>query len=59
MNKDCQICVGEGWLCEQHPDLPFPHDKDCSGPGIPCRCNRGNYIPEVNFDIDKPLITND
>lgn len=22
-----------GWVCEQHPDLPFPHG-DCAGPGM-------------------------
>jgi hypothetical protein len=22
------------WVCEQHPDRPFPHD-DCPGPGMP------------------------
>ena len=26
----------EGWICEQHPDQPWPHD-DCAGPGAPCR----------------------
>lgn len=23
-----------GWVCEQHPDRPWPHD-DCEGPGMP------------------------
>jgi hypothetical protein len=22
------------WVCEQHPDKPWPHD-DCAGPGMP------------------------
>jgi hypothetical protein len=22
------------WVCETHPDKPFPHD-DCPGPGMP------------------------
>lgn len=22
-----------GWVCEQHPDLPWPHDE-CIGPGM-------------------------
>lgn len=22
-----------GWVCEQHPDLEWPHD-DCAGPGM-------------------------
>jgi hypothetical protein len=24
-----------GWICEAHPDRPWPHD-DCAGPGAPC-----------------------
>jgi hypothetical protein len=22
------------WVCEQHPNMPWPHD-DCAGPGMP------------------------
>jgi hypothetical protein len=22
-----------GWVCEEHPDKPWPHD-DCPGPGM-------------------------
>lgn len=25
----------EGWICEAHPDQPWPHG-DCGGPGMPC-----------------------
>jgi hypothetical protein len=25
----------EGWVCEEHPERPWPHDA-CSGPGVPC-----------------------
>jgi hypothetical protein len=25
----------EGWICEAHPERPWPHD-DCSGPGMQC-----------------------
>lgn len=28
------FCV-EGWVCEAHPWLGWPHD-DCAGPGMPC-----------------------
>jgi hypothetical protein len=28
------IC-NEGWICEQHEDMPWPHD-DCPGPGMLC-----------------------
>jgi hypothetical protein len=30
----CEKCAG-GWICEEHPDKPWPHD-DCLGPGMPC-----------------------
>jgi hypothetical protein len=26
----------EGWICEQHPDNPWPHDA-CGGPGMRCQ----------------------
>lgn len=39
-----KLCDGTGWICEQHPWLPFGHD-DCGGPGIPCSCNpRGEVV---------------
>jgi hypothetical protein len=37
----------EGWICEEHPDLEWPHPKlrpedgmgaDCAGPGMPRQC---------------------
>ena len=34
MSLTCGKC-DEGWICEAHPDRPWPHD-DCAGPGIPC-----------------------
>jgi hypothetical protein len=30
----CGKC-DDGWICERHPDLPWPHDQ-CPGPAIPC-----------------------
>jgi hypothetical protein len=30
----CGKC-NEGWICEEHPDLAWPHEN-CAGPGIPC-----------------------
>ena len=36
---DCPRCQGERWICEAHPDRPWPHGA-CAGPGEPCpRCN--------------------
>jgi len=31
----CVPCYATGWICEAHPDHPWPHD-DCPGPGMPC-----------------------
>lgn len=31
----CKTGGGVGWICEEHPDRPWPHD-DCAGPGMPC-----------------------
>ena len=25
----------QGWICEEHPDKPWPHDA-CAGPGTRC-----------------------
>jgi hypothetical protein len=30
----CGKCL-DGWICEEHPDKPWPHDG-CAGPGVPC-----------------------
>jgi hypothetical protein len=36
MDKTCH-CL-EGWVCETHPEQPYPHD-DCAGPGEPCQAS--------------------
>jgi hypothetical protein len=36
--SDPQLTCGkcdDGWICEQHPDRPWPHDA-CAGAGMPC-----------------------
>jgi hypothetical protein len=36
MMPEPRVChCAEGWICEEHPDRPHPHD-DCAGPGDPC-----------------------
>ena len=40
----CGKCA-DGWICEAHPDKPWPHD-DCIGPGVPCEndgCDFSNH----------------
>jgi hypothetical protein len=29
----CLRCQGSGWVCEVHPDKPWPH---CNAPGVLC-----------------------
>lgn len=39
---DCPTCDNSGWVCENHPDVPWDDgDADCcGGAGMPCRdCN--------------------
>lgn len=41
MNPSCEICLGEGWVCENHPQNPwnFGDPSCCGGAGAPCDCN--------------------
>jgi hypothetical protein len=35
----CAKCLGAKWVCEKHPELPWPHER-CDGAGQPCpTCN--------------------
>lgn len=44
----------EGWICEQHPDQPWPHgyewgnpnDFGCAGPGMPCQFENCEHWPQ-------------
>jgi hypothetical protein len=39
----------DGWICEAHPDQPWPHD-DCAGPGMPgpqCDADEPPRLPEA------------
>jgi len=54
----CPLCQGELWLCEEHPDKPWPHD-DCPGPGFACVCNpecavKWQEVYAVNNDDKEP-----
>lgn len=44
----CKCCRDEGWVCQKHPDQPYPHPDPespewgvCPGPGMPCTCPIG------------------
>jgi hypothetical protein len=52
------VCV-DGWICEQHPDQPWPHG-DCPGPGVPCeRCQPPVGRPLLPEDWDPIASTDD
>jgi hypothetical protein len=42
-----------GWICEEHPDRPYPHD-DCAGPAMLCRtpgCPHLALSPHEVYDV--------
>jgi hypothetical protein len=39
-DKACLICLGLGWVCENHPDKAWDKNSGCEcGAGMPCQCN--------------------
>ena len=39
----CAFCGGSGWLCADHPTLPWEHDG-CGAEGAPCVCNPSGAV---------------
>jgi hypothetical protein len=42
MSLRCTLCDDGGWVCENHPEVPWegPRACPCGGAGAPCpRCN--------------------
>jgi len=36
----CANCDGTGWVCEDHPEVPWLYGENCcGGAGSPCACN--------------------
>ena len=48
----CPDCAGSGWLCEEHPNLPWDHDEECDGAGIACDCNAFAVAPHKVVFVD-------
>src|SRR5579872_2603216 len=45
-NPECAICQGEGWVCENHPNVAWlGGDGCCGGAGMPCGCNPDAQFP--------------
>lgn len=51
----CPRCGDDGWICETHPDSPYPH-LECTDPRIPCPvCNTSD--PPRNSEAFVSYIT--
>ena len=48
----CPLCDGSGWLCDEHPTLPWSHDEDCEGGGVACRCNELAAAPHSDVFVE-------
>lgn len=44
----CFLCHGHDWVCEAHPERPFPHES-CPGPGDPCPLCHPELIAASGF----------
>ena len=57
--KNCTICFGIGWVCENHPDKAWHDEVGCTcGAGMPCECNQEGYdgdLPDVTEIIFEEL----
>lgn len=47
----CSTCRGSGWLCDEHPTLPWEHE-DCDGVGVACRCNALAAVPHTDVFVE-------
>jgi len=52
----CLRCAGSGWLCEEHPMLPWSHDEECDGGGVACRCNELAVAPHQQVFVEDDLL---
>lgn len=52
----CANCDGEGWVCEDHPEVPWGSgDGCCGGAGMPCICNPLHKYEEKGNLVDRLL----
>jgi len=48
----CKFCNGEGWVCEDHPEVQWRDGTNCcGGAGIPCKCNK--HYPPWDFKQER------
>jgi hypothetical protein len=53
IDANCPICGGEGWVCENHRDLPWGASGDAqtcgAGPRCPARGRPASHMPLPAF----------
>ena len=56
IDANCKVCKGDGWVCENHPDVPWNGGTQqcCGGAGMPCECNpAGDWPPGSTIVWDR------
>jgi hypothetical protein len=57
MDKNCPVCLGLGWVCENHPDRAWSDEFGCMcGAGMPCECNSAGEPGVDEPDVSEVLI---
>ena len=50
MDPKCPVCLGIGWVCENHPDRAWSEEFGCQcGAGMPCECFRADGLEEPDI----------
>jgi hypothetical protein len=58
-NPNCTICLGIGWVCENHPKRAWRERRGCQcGAGMPCECVRADGLeePDVGGVLSETLV---
>jgi hypothetical protein len=55
VDKNCPICFGIGWVCENHPGNK---ELGCEcGAGMPCKCNDGDELDTSQVIVEEDKIS--
>ena len=52
----CPQCRGSGWLCDEHPGLPWDHDPQCDGAGVVGGCNATALMPHEVVYVESDVL---
>jgi Protein of unknown function (DUF2934) len=53
--KNCRVCFGIGWVCENHPDRAWHEELGCivRCRNAPCKCNSGEELDVSQVLVDE------